>query len=190
MRQHGKSRSSRVRDELRAIRERCARYPVLDHRNADMMSQIKGNDWLADLAPRTERPQQHRTSSQRGPGPNPALKSSADTWIIASSRAAASRSSSTSNCASQFQCAPDEGNAHPTRTSNQNIAPAQPDRPRPVTRAIRTSCTSGLAHASVGPEKFRLAWPLDRTSTRVKPSQLPDCFPQYKPNIQQALTGN
>ena len=35
LRQRGKSRSPRVRDELRAIRERCAQYPVLDHRSAD-----------------------------------------------------------------------------------------------------------------------------------------------------------
>ena len=35
MRQRGKARRPRVRDELRAIRERCARYPVLDDRNAD-----------------------------------------------------------------------------------------------------------------------------------------------------------
>lgn len=34
-RQRGKSRSPRVRDELRAIRERCARYPVLNARCAD-----------------------------------------------------------------------------------------------------------------------------------------------------------
>jgi antitoxin VapB len=34
-RQRGKSRGPRVRDELRAIRERCARYPVLDHLSAD-----------------------------------------------------------------------------------------------------------------------------------------------------------
>jgi antitoxin VapB len=35
IRQRGKARTSRVRDELRAIRERCARYPVLDPRSAD-----------------------------------------------------------------------------------------------------------------------------------------------------------
>jgi antitoxin VapB len=35
MRQRGTSRMSRVRDELRAIPERCARYPVLDPRTAD-----------------------------------------------------------------------------------------------------------------------------------------------------------
>ena len=35
MRQRGKFRTQRVRDELRAIRERCAQYPVLDHRTAD-----------------------------------------------------------------------------------------------------------------------------------------------------------
>ena len=35
IRQRGKARTARVRDELRAIRERCARYPVLDHRSAD-----------------------------------------------------------------------------------------------------------------------------------------------------------
>ena len=34
-RQCGKSRSPRVRDELRAIRERCAGYPVLDAPSAD-----------------------------------------------------------------------------------------------------------------------------------------------------------
>jgi antitoxin VapB len=35
VRQRGKSRGLRVRDELRAIRERCAHYPVLDPRSAD-----------------------------------------------------------------------------------------------------------------------------------------------------------
>jgi len=35
MRQRGRTRGTRVRDELRAIRERCAGYPVLDHRSAD-----------------------------------------------------------------------------------------------------------------------------------------------------------
>jgi antitoxin VapB len=35
MRQRGRSRSPRVRDELRAIRQRCAGYPVLDRRSAD-----------------------------------------------------------------------------------------------------------------------------------------------------------
>jgi antitoxin VapB len=35
IRQRGKSCSLRVRDELRAIRERCAKYPVLDPRSAD-----------------------------------------------------------------------------------------------------------------------------------------------------------
>jgi antitoxin VapB len=35
MRQRGRSRSLHVRDELRAIRERCAGYPVLDPRSAD-----------------------------------------------------------------------------------------------------------------------------------------------------------
>jgi antitoxin VapB len=35
VRQRGKSRSPHVRDELRAIRERCAQYPVLDPRSAD-----------------------------------------------------------------------------------------------------------------------------------------------------------
>jgi antitoxin VapB len=35
IRQRGKFRSPRVRDELRAIRERCPRYPVLDHRSPD-----------------------------------------------------------------------------------------------------------------------------------------------------------
>ena len=41
IRQRGKSRSPRVRDELRAIRERCAQYPVLDPRAAD---EIIGHD--------------------------------------------------------------------------------------------------------------------------------------------------
>ncbi len=41
MRQRGKPRPSNVRDELRAIRERCARYPVLDSRSAE---QILGYD--------------------------------------------------------------------------------------------------------------------------------------------------
>jgi len=41
IRQRGKSRSPRVRDELRAIRERCAQYPVLDPRGAD---EIIGHD--------------------------------------------------------------------------------------------------------------------------------------------------
>lgn len=35
MPQRGQSRTPSVRDELRAIRERCARYPVLDRRSAD-----------------------------------------------------------------------------------------------------------------------------------------------------------
>ena len=35
IRQRGKSRGLRVRDELRTIRERCAQYPVLDSRSAD-----------------------------------------------------------------------------------------------------------------------------------------------------------
>jgi len=35
MRQLGRSRRPRVREELRAIRERCARYSVADHRSAD-----------------------------------------------------------------------------------------------------------------------------------------------------------
>lgn len=43
LRQRGKSQSTRVRDELRAISERCARYPVLDPRSAD---EILGYDEL------------------------------------------------------------------------------------------------------------------------------------------------
>jgi antitoxin VapB len=35
IRQRGKSRSLRVRDELRAIRGRCTQYPVPDPRSAD-----------------------------------------------------------------------------------------------------------------------------------------------------------
>lgn len=34
-RQQGKFQKTRVREELRAIRERCARYPVLDNRAAN-----------------------------------------------------------------------------------------------------------------------------------------------------------
>ncbi|MGA2580547.1 MAG: type II toxin-antitoxin system VapB family antitoxin [Bryobacteraceae bacterium] len=35
IRQRGKSRGRCVRDELRAIRERCAQYPILDPRSAE-----------------------------------------------------------------------------------------------------------------------------------------------------------
>lgn len=35
VRERGRTRSSRARDELRAIRERCSRLPVLDARSPD-----------------------------------------------------------------------------------------------------------------------------------------------------------
>jgi len=36
-REQGKTRSPRLRDEIRAIRQRCAAIPPKDHRTADVM---------------------------------------------------------------------------------------------------------------------------------------------------------